>query len=381
MTPPKKVLFFHANNREVGGADYCMFKMAKELKGNGFSPVVIMKYSTPIVSLYEQAGVPVHIFPIVRLQKNRSLMTLLSYPIAIANSIIILRRFIRSAQIDLVHTNDLLDFYANLAARISGVPSIQHIRMILEPSRLQKLLSFLSAAFSSHIICVSKAVQQTMFPDREENISVVYDWLDMEAVKHTNGNASLHTELGLAKTTSLVGCVGRIEAWKGQHVFLAAANLLAPENPNLHFVIVGSATPNKEDYLEELKKNRALSPYKNQISFLGQRSDIANIMRNCSIMVHASTAPEPFGLVVMEAMSCGTVVVGANDGGVREQIEDGVNGYLYQPGNPQDMASKISAALENPELSEMGSLAQGYVTKKFAKKPNLNHLISIYREL
>jgi glycosyltransferase involved in cell wall biosynthesis len=103
-------------------------------------------------------------------------------------------------------------------------------------------------------------------------------------------------------------------------------------------------------------------------------------MNQLDVMVHCSIDPDPLPGVVMEAMSCGTIVVGANSGGVPEEIEDGKSGFLYDAGNSNDMAAKIIKALG----SNKGQLKKyAYLTAntKFTKAVNLEKLFKIYEEL
>ena len=187
----------------------------------------------------------------------------------------------------------------------------------------------------------------------------------METVGHLGSRQSLYNELGLDKNTKLIGCVGRLEYWKGQHIFLQSVDLIVDRYPNTHFIIVGEPTYNKETYLDELRNLQKYSKYPNQITFLGRRNDIASIMCQLSVLVHSSILPEPFGLVVMEAMANETIVVAADDGGVRDQIVDCETGYLYMPGNQQDMAEKVCLALSCPDPHEIKEKAKQYIDNKF----------------
>jgi len=378
----KRILYVQANNKEVGGSDYCLLKMAREVSRRGYEVRVVLRSPTYLLDLYRQAGVEVQIAPILRFRKTRSPLRLAGYFFQTIASAAWLYRFIRRERIDLVHSNELLDWYANLAARLAGVPSCQHVRWIIPPGLVQGGMVAASLRFSDRIVCVSQAVQEQMYPHQTPpRVRVMYDWLDLQAAGHTGGDSSLRAELGLAESVPLVTCVGRVEPWKGQHVFLQAAGQVAALRADVHFLVVGAPTTDKEDYLAELQAGVRAAAWGERVHFLGQRTDMARIMGQSTVVAHTSITPEPFGLVVMEAMSCGTVVVGANAGGVVEQIVPGENGYLYPPGDACALAGCVLQVLDDPRRAEMGQRARAYVTAKFEKEKNIACLLKIYQEL
>ena len=380
----KNILYIHHNNYDIGGSDYCLFKMVREInRSEDINAYVLLRLETDVVNLYKEENIPVIIKPIYRIQKTKNPIALLTYLYKIPFNIFHTIRVIQKYNIDLVHTNDLLDFSGNLAAKIMRLPSCQHIRMIVtKPKILQYLLSKFCLISSLKILCVSDAVRQYMFPNNLQKCDVVFDWLDQKAVKHISTSNSLKQELSLDENTKIIGCVGRLEEWKGQHVFLEAIDFISEKNPETHFILVGGGVKGKEEYVEKLYKIHKNLKYKNKVTFLGHRNDIASIMSQLDIMVHASISPDPLPGVVMEAMTNQTVVVGANDGGVPEELTDGINGFLYKAGNSQHMAEKVNQVLNfHDQLEEIGVQAQLYVNKKFNKKTIVIQLQKIYSEM
>ena len=67
------ILYVYANQSEIGGADYCLFKLANELDKNRFKAIVCFSERTSVVDLYEKAGIKVHIINMVRIKKKKSI--------------------------------------------------------------------------------------------------------------------------------------------------------------------------------------------------------------------------------------------------------------------------------------------------------------------
>src|SRR5207245_2767384 len=96
-----------------------------------------------------------------------------------------------------------------------------------------------------------------------------------------------------------------------------------------------------------------------RVVFLGFRKDVAQLLREFDVLVHASLIPEPFGQVVLEGMQAGLPVIAADAGGPAELIEHGVNGLLYPAGDREALASALVTLAGNPELrARLGAAAK-----------------------
>jgi len=90
-------------------------------------------------------------------------------------------------------------------------------------------------------------------------------------------------------------------------------------------------------------------------------------MADLDVVVHASVQPEPFGTVVAEAMAMERGVVAARAGGPAEYVDHGTTGFLATPGDPEELASAITALLINPDLrAAMGQRARRTVVERFS---------------
>jgi glycosyltransferase involved in cell wall biosynthesis len=86
-----------------------------------------------------------------------------------------------------------------------------------------------------------------------------------------------------------------------------------------------------------------------RVVFLGQRDDVPDIMNAADVVLNASTAPEPFGLTVVEGMAVGKAVVATRHGGPAEIITPG-SGLCFAPASPEELGALLETLLEDPEL-------------------------------
>ena len=144
-----------------------------------------------------------------------------------------------------------------------------------------------------------------------------------------------------------VGFVSRIEKNKGWDVFLEAANKLLSENWDIRFVMVGQGS---EEEMKELMKRYNLEET-NRFEwkpFLSQ-TELADIYNNLDVFCFPTRRQsESLGLVGLEAMSCGAIIIGSNKYGPSSYINDGVNGLSFDPINVDELKEKIVSLYNMP---------------------------------
>jgi len=146
-----------------------------------------------------------------------------------------------------------------------------------------------------------------------------------------------------------IALIGRIDRKKDQHVLIKATAILKEKGIDVMSYVVGGSTD--DDYkikLEALINDLNLVE---QVIMTGFQNDPQRFM-NCFDVVVLTTAHETFGLVLAEAMRAQTAVVGANNGGVLEIIENGSTGLLFEAGDEKDLARMLLRLYENRELKE-----------------------------
>nr|WP_198420633.1 glycosyltransferase family 4 protein [Sulfuriferula nivalis] len=114
---------------------------------------------------------------------------------------------------------------------------------------------------------------------------------------------------------------GRITRWKGQLDFIQLVTRLKQNGINVHGIIAGEADPKKASFLQELKEKISTLNLTNDISLIGHRSDLKEVMSVSDLVLSLSQDPEAFGRITPEALSLGIPVVGYNHGGVGEVLK------------------------------------------------------------
>lgn len=182
-------------------------------------------------------------------------------------------------------------------------------------------------------------------------------------------------EQGIDKNAFVVGVVGRVEEFKGQHLLLDAIDLLIRKGINIHGVIVGNAM--NEEYLSALKKQVKNGKAGGKISFLDFQPNPGLIMACLDTLV-LTTRLETFGLVLIEAMRAGIPVIGTDAGGVPEIIENGINGLVYPPDDANILAENIERFISDAALRKRCvENGQSIAMEKFSSEKHYSDLVTL----
>jgi glycosyltransferase involved in cell wall biosynthesis len=153
--------------------------------------------------------------------------------------------------------------------------------------------------------------------------------------------------------------------------------------PNIKGVIIGDLETdvsidlnlNYNNKLHSLVKSLGLE---DRVIFTGFRSDIPALISTMDVIVHASSTPEPFGLVVIEGMAAGKPIIATAAGGVLDIIEDTVSGLLVPCKDSRAMAEAIMQIISNQNRAEqIGRAARQRVADKFT----IQRQVTVVQEL
>jgi glycosyltransferase involved in cell wall biosynthesis len=165
------------------------------------------------------------------------------------------------------------------------------------------------------------------------------------------------------------------EPQKGIEYLIRAVPLVLKKVPNAVFVVGGEGR--LRAYHESLARELGVS---GNIVFTGRipQSELPYFYASCDVFVIPSII-EAFGLVTIEAMACGKPVVGTDVGGIPDIIEDGLNGFLVKPRDPDALAQKIILLLSDSKLREKtGKAGREMVEKKFNIEKRAERIIKVY---
>jgi len=385
---PRNVLYLHTTS-EVGGSDVSLVRLVEGLDRSRFRPIVALPSAGPLVARLEAAGCAVAIVPrMIKLTSRRGYGFLagfaLNYPVAVAA----LARLVRRARVDLVHTNTIHNLYGVGVARLARRPHVWHVREIVWQSGPVRRLERALAALADRVVVTSEAVG-ALFRDGggalAPNVRVVPNGVDVDAFHPGAPDPRVRADLGQPGGAPLVGVVCRLDAWKGVDLFLEAAGRLHEMAPSMRFAVVGGAITGQEDHARDLERLASRLGLDAFVRFTGWRygpADTPDVFRALDVLVLPSRQPEPFGLVLLEAMASGVPVVATDQGGPREICVPGETGLLVPPADPAALADAVRSLVDDPDRARaMGRAGRLRVEALYDQRLTVQRIQALYAEL
>lgn len=375
----------------IGGSYFSMLYLAINLDRDRFEPIVYFSQPNGLMSKFQQANVAVHaLTPRVPAKTNRALfrpfVRLGNFIAAKANlvrSVFRYRKILKSHKINLLHLNNSVeDGYAWLiAAKIIGIRCITHQRGFIRNS--SSVSRWWARRFDA-VICISDSVHENLerLGFGGQFVVRVHNGLDPNAIKVSVTSAAIRAELGIDRSQRVIGMVGNIQRWKGQDIVIRAISQLAAACPDLVCILVGAVSPTvPEDIVFGAELRSAISRLglEKRVLMVGYRSNVADYINVCDILIHASVTPEPFGRVLLEAMAQSKPVIACKAGGASEIIVHGQTGMLYEPGDSDELARCIASLYADTVLCKaLGVAGYSRLEADFSIEQNVRATMSIY---
>lgn len=367
----RRVLFVHSSS-ELYGSDRSLLNILKNINKQKYKIYVILPCEGPLVEEIKKiSDVEITIYDIAVLRrKNLSMNGMISYLRDCRKSIRFIQNYIRENNIEIVDTNTAVVFPGAIAAKRNGIKSVWHIREIINNKTENIVISIMMSYYADVIIANSKATGVAL-KVKQSKIRVVYN-----AIPENNSLCVRDNN------TLTVGMAGRINRWKGQRLFVDAAQKTHERLPDVKFVIAGEAFQGEESIREELENYIKEKKLENTVILLGQVNDMNRFYNNIDIFVLPSIQPEPFGLVVIEAMEHGIPVIATNHGGPTEIIDDGENGYLVDYKTCDEMANRIiELATNEKDRKELGEKGKRKKREQFSVTKMVNDIETIFNDV
>jgi glycosyltransferase involved in cell wall biosynthesis len=301
----------------------------------------------------------------------------------IITSILGLAVYIRRRRISIIHTSDRpRDAFASvLLGRLTRTPSIIHAHVAWD-TWMSPLLRW-SLRNADGLIAISEFVGQSLVESGHapEKVHVVRNAVDVDRWEPGRDRAEKRAQLGLADDDPMVLTVCRLFPEKGPEDLIRAVTIARDKVPNVRLLVVGrDPTPNQwfSARLADVVRDGDLGE---TVQLLGWRDDVVRLMAAADIYAMPSTG-EPFGLVFAEAMAMKLPVVGLNDGGTPEVVEDGRSGLLSDRGDTDALAANLVNLLENPaRRREMGEYGRRRVEACFTTDRLAREIAEVYRRI
>ncbi len=299
-----------------------------------------------------------------------------------------LAHWLAKIQPDIIHTNGLKMHLLGAWARPGRSPLIWHVHDYVSPRRLMRRLLWPFRKRCSAAIVNSKSVAKDLaavLPGLR--IVPIYNAIDLQCFSPAGDRLDLDAKAGLAPAaagTVRVGLIATFARWKGHKVFLEALARLSADVPVRGYIIGGPIyqTDGSQWSALELRQEADRLGLAGKVGFTGFLEDTSAAMRSLDVVVHASTQPEPFGMVIIEGMACGRAVVASQAGGAAELFDDGENALAHPPGDAAALARQIERLSRDQGLrNKLGKRGRTTAELHYHGQRLAAELLDLYREV
>ncbi|MEN1679308.1 MAG: glycosyltransferase family 4 protein [Planctomycetota bacterium] len=300
-----------------------------------------------------------------------------------------LRKLIDSRQADIVHSFGLKTHLLLALRPPHRATVVWQVQDYYSRRTLSRLLCGPASRTAACVIGDSESVaRDTRALVKSDKVIAIDNAVDTQRYTPDGKCADLDSAGGRAGVSTGVLKIGLVAAyarWKGQPTFLEAARrVIESTDAEVRFYVIGGPIYSTSGQFtrEELEQLADRLGIRNRVCFVPFQADTAPVFRALDVVVHASTDPEPFGLVVTEALACGRPTIVAGAGGAADIITDGVDALTHKPGDAQDLAAKILALVEDPALrARLGAQGLETARRSYGLDRYADQVEAVYRRL
>lgn len=256
------------------------------------------------------------------------------------------------------------NIYGSIAAKHIGIPFIANITGL---GTAVEYKSWKQPIFINLYKYAFKGIFKVYFQNNENrdfflNNNIIKDHFEMIPGSGVNLNRFKEQDYPQDNIMKFA-FISRVMKEKGIDQYLEAAEFIKNKYPNTEFNIYGFCEQSYEDKLKELEKQGI-------VKYHGMIKDIAGELKKTSCLIHPSYYPEGLSNVLLEASATGRPIITTNRAGCREVIDDGINGYLVNQKDSNDLIEKIETFinLRYEEKEKLGHNARLKVEREFDRQ-------------
>jgi glycosyltransferase involved in cell wall biosynthesis len=298
-------------------------------------------------------------------------------------------RAARRHRAEIVHANSLRAGIELAFARVAPAARIVSVRDCLPPGAMTAATMRLIARAATRVVANSRYTADIVRRNAPRApLEVVHPAIDITRFDpRLIDRAAARAALGaVGERRVLLGMVAQLTPWKGQATAVETLRVLREQGLDAHLLLIGSAKfvarATRFDnlaYVHELRRRIAAVGLEDRVSWLGERSDVPQLIRALDVLLLPS-AEEPFGRALLEAMALEVPVLATSVGGPRELVREDRDGHLLAPDDPGAWARAVRSIVERPGRREqLGRAARERIAEAFGVEHHAEAVLDLYR--
>jgi glycosyltransferase involved in cell wall biosynthesis len=402
LAPDLRVAFLSVS-AEMGGSEVSLLELVRGLRrlAPSWHLDVVVPREGPLSAAARECGAGVHVLPLpsslarlgeasgrgaaVMVGRGAALMLAAGSVGPFSRR---LARLLTDLGPDVLHTNGFKLHILGARVAPPSAAVVWHIHEYVTRRPISRALLARYASRCAGVVANSRSVAADVTSVLGEAVPVttIYNAVDPTEFSPEGDALDLDALAGLPQAepgTVRVGLVATYGRWKGHATFLDAIRRVSASVPLRAYIIGGALydTAGSQHTRAGLEASIASSGLAGRVGLTGFVDRPSAAMRALDVVVHASTQPEPFGLVIAEGLATGRAVIVSAAGGAEELVTDGVDALTHKPGDVQGLARCIERLASDPALRKrLGAAGRQTALRQFDPDTFTRAFIDAYQE-
>jgi glycosyltransferase involved in cell wall biosynthesis len=288
-----------------------------------------------------------------------------------------LASILRKEKPDIVHLHSRrgADVLGGLAARITGTRCLLTRRVDNPESRLTVGLKY---RLYNRVATISEGIRDVLISEGlpPGKVTCIHSAVDAERYTGPWERDGFRKQFDLPAVGPVCGVIAQLIDRKGHRFLIEAIPQILKSVPETVFLFFGKGP--LEEGLKSLCRELKLD---NNVRFTGFRDDLDDYLGCLDLVIHPALM-EGLGVSLLQAAASGVPIVGSRAGGIPEAVVDGINGFLIEPANPEEIAQAVTRLLADQELaSRLGDGGRQLVREKFSIEAMFKGNLAMYRSM
>lgn len=361
-----KKLLLVSHGAALGGSPISCLNIARHIDKSRFEPLLCFGEDGPIVERARDEGFEVSV---IDKKGVLGLKMIAAYA-----------RLIKEKKIDIVHLNTLTPYYKYpaIAAKLSGKKTAWFVRENPEEKRCVRLAKYLNF-IADKIVTVSYDTAEHIDYADKTKLMTIHNGIDLADFEPMSPSVQEFEALGLDEEGLYLTCVSSLEHRKGIFDLVNGFALVADKFPTLNLLLVGTDPTKSKNYETELKSLISSLGLETRVILYGQSKDVKKLL--CvSLALALPSYWEGLSRSILEAMAMAKPILASRIGGNPEQVREGVNGFLFEPKNTQQIAAAIEK-LMSADVKLLGDASREIAKKEFDISTTTAKIEELYESL
>jgi glycosyltransferase involved in cell wall biosynthesis len=387
-----KIVVFVESAAAMGGVQFSTLYLAQNLDPTQWKVIVVCPEEGDLTRACRDSGIEVHVLPRPRLWSTSVRVGAARVPnpaawawdvrlIAMAASR--LRKFLVQCSPDVVVTKGLSShFLGGLATRKLRTPCVWHVQDFISERTLgiyRRAFGLAARWLPDQIIVDGRTIAGQLPQSLQSRITVIHNGVDTNIFRPDLDGTKVRRELDIPQDHLVIGNVGRLTPWKGQHYLIEAFARIARDHPRVTLLVVGSPVFDNDTYQRRLLDTVTRLGLEGRVKLPGYRHDMPEVLAAMDIFAFTSVEKDTSPLALLSAMSCGLPIVAFDIPGTRELMASDDQFLMVPVADVARLSNALSDVLTNEKLRRtLAAAARKQATLEFSLEKYRNRIEHVF---